>query len=38
MVVRRIYPSFAKEGWLRHIKKRPRSLVAQTGWLFKATD
>jgi len=32
------YPSFAKEGWLRHKEKSPIPLMAQTGWLFQATD
>ena len=30
--------AFTKEGWLRHKEKWPRSLAAQTGWLFQATD
>jgi len=33
-----LYPSFAKEGWLRHKENDPVPLTAQTGWLFKATD
>jgi len=33
-----VNPSFAKEGWLRHKRKWPHSLEAQTGWLFQATD
>ena len=33
-----LYPSFAKEGWLRHKENGPVPLSAQTGWLFQATD
>ena len=32
-----IYPSFAKEGWLRLQENGPLPSTAQTGWLFKAT-
>jgi len=32
------YPSFAKEGCLRDKENGPVPLMAQTGWLFHATD
>jgi hypothetical protein len=32
------FPSFAKEGWLRHKENGPVPYSAQTGWLFQATD
>ena len=38
MVGTRGFPSFAKEGWLRHQENGPVPLTAQTGWLFQATD
>jgi len=33
-----VFPSFAKEGWLRHKENGPVPYSAQTGWLFQATD
>ena len=38
MVGAREFPSFAKEGWLRHKENGPVPYSAQTGWLFQATD
>ena len=29
------FPSFAKEGWLRHKENGPVPYSAQTGWLFQ---